>query len=82
MTLGYALKRALDYGLAAGGLVAIARRMAAIAAAIALEQPGRRVLPPGPARRGGRTFRLLKFRTMRDAPIRYNPTLDPDRRPR
>jgi lipopolysaccharide/colanic/teichoic acid biosynthesis glycosyltransferase len=73
MRLGYAIKRALDYGLAAGGLVAIAPAMAAIAAAIALDSPGGVFYCQDRLGRGGRTFRLLKFRTMRDAPIRYNP---------
>jgi lipopolysaccharide/colanic/teichoic acid biosynthesis glycosyltransferase len=73
MTLGYAIKRALDYGLAAGGLVACAPALAAIAAAIALDSPGGVFYRQDRLGRGGRTFRLLKFRTMRDAPIRYNP---------
>jgi lipopolysaccharide/colanic/teichoic acid biosynthesis glycosyltransferase len=73
MTLGYAIKRALDYGLAAGGLVACAPALAAIAAAIAIDSPGGVFYRQDRLGRGGRTFRLLKFRTMRDAPIRYNP---------
>lgn len=73
MTLGYAIKRALDYGLAAGGLLACAPAMAAIAAAIALDSPGGVLYAQDRLGRGGRPFRLLKFRTMRDAPIRYNP---------
>ncbi len=73
MTLGYAIKRALDYGLAAGGLVACAPAMAVIAAAIAVDSPGGVFYAQDRLGRGGRTFRLLKFRTMRDAPIRYNP---------
>jgi lipopolysaccharide/colanic/teichoic acid biosynthesis glycosyltransferase len=73
MTLGYAIKRALDYGLAAGGLLACAPAMAAIAAAIALDSPGGVLYAQDRLGRGGQPFRLLKFRTMRDAPIRYNP---------
>lgn len=73
MTLGYAIKRALDYGLAAGGLIACAPALAVIAAAIALDSPGRVLYAQDRLGRGGRPFRLLKFRTMRDAPIRYNP---------
>ena len=73
MTLGYAIKRALDYGLAAGGLIACAPAMAVIAAAIALDSPGGVLYAQDRLGRGGRPFRLLKFRTMRDAPIRYNP---------
>jgi lipopolysaccharide/colanic/teichoic acid biosynthesis glycosyltransferase len=73
MTLGYAIKRALDYGLAAGGLLACAPAMAVIAAAIALDSPGGVLYAQDRLGRGGRPFRLLKFRTMRDAPIRYHP---------
>jgi lipopolysaccharide/colanic/teichoic acid biosynthesis glycosyltransferase len=73
MTLGYAVKRALDYGLAAGGLVGLAPAMAAIAVAIKLDSPGSVFYVQDRLGRGGRTFRLLKFRTMRDAPIRYHP---------
>jgi lipopolysaccharide/colanic/teichoic acid biosynthesis glycosyltransferase len=73
MTLGYAIKRALDYGLAAGGLAACAPAMALIAVAIVLDSPGGAFYVQDRLGRGGRTFRLLKFRTMRDAPIRYHP---------
>jgi len=47
--------------LAAGGLVAIAPAMAAIAAAIALDSPGGVFYRQDRLGRGGRTFRLLKF---------------------
>jgi lipopolysaccharide/colanic/teichoic acid biosynthesis glycosyltransferase len=73
MTLGYAIKRALDYGLAAAGLLACAPAMAALAAAIAVDSPGGVLHAQDRLGRGGRPFRLLKFRTMRDAPIRYHP---------
>jgi lipopolysaccharide/colanic/teichoic acid biosynthesis glycosyltransferase len=73
MTLGYAVKRALDYGLAAGGLLACAPAMAVIAVAIVLDSPGGVFYVQDRLGRGGRPFRLLKFRTMRDAPIRYHP---------
>jgi lipopolysaccharide/colanic/teichoic acid biosynthesis glycosyltransferase len=73
MKLGYAIKRALDYGLAAGGLLGCAPAMAAIAVAIKLDSPGSVFYVQDRLGRAGRTFRLLKFRTMRDAPIRYNP---------
>ena len=72
MKLGYAIKRALDYGLAAGGLVACAPAMALISVAIKLESPGGVLYRQERLGRGGRPFQLLKFRTMRDAPIRYN----------
>ncbi|HEX3478035.1 MAG TPA: sugar transferase [Kofleriaceae bacterium] len=72
MTLGYAIKRALDYGLAAGGLLACAPAMAVLAAAIALDSRGGVFYRQDRLGRGGRPFRLLKFRTMRDAPIRFH----------
>jgi lipopolysaccharide/colanic/teichoic acid biosynthesis glycosyltransferase len=73
MTLGYLLKRALDYGLAAGGLIGAAPAMTAIAVAIVLDSPGGVFYVQDRLGKDGRTFRLLKFRTMRAAPIRYNP---------
>jgi lipopolysaccharide/colanic/teichoic acid biosynthesis glycosyltransferase len=72
MTPGYALKRALDYGLAAAGLLACGPAMAAIAVAIKIDSPGSVFYVQDRLGRGGRPFRLLKFRTMRDAPIRYH----------
>jgi lipopolysaccharide/colanic/teichoic acid biosynthesis glycosyltransferase len=72
MTPGYALTRALDYGLAAAGILACAPAMAAIAVAIKIDSPGTVFYAQERLGRGGRTFRLLKFRTMRDAPIRYH----------
>jgi lipopolysaccharide/colanic/teichoic acid biosynthesis glycosyltransferase len=73
MTLGYAIKRAIDYGLAGAGVVAAAPVMAAIAVAIKLDSRGSVLYTQERLGKHGRTFRLLKFRTMRDAPIRYNP---------
>jgi len=73
MKPGYAIKRALDYGLAAGGLLACGPAMAAIALAIKLDSPGGVLFTQERLGRDGRTFKLFKFRTMRDAPIRYNP---------
>ncbi len=73
MKLGYALKRAIDYGLAAGGLVATAPALLAIAAAIQLEGPGGVLFVQERLGKDGKTFRLYKFRTMKPAPIEYNP---------
>lgn len=82
MKLGYAIKRALDYGLAGGGLVVLSPALAAIATAIKLESPGGVFYYQDRLGRDGKPFRLIKFRTMRDAPIRYNPDgstrLDPN----
>jgi len=73
MKLGYVFKRAFDYGLAAGGVVACAPALALIAVAIKLDSPGSVIYRQERLGRRGRPFKLLKFRTMRDAPIRYNP---------
>ena len=73
MKLGYSMKRALDYGLAGAALVTLSPAMAAIAIAIKLDSPGSVLYAQERLGRNGRTFRMLKFRTMRDAPIRYNP---------
>jgi lipopolysaccharide/colanic/teichoic acid biosynthesis glycosyltransferase len=70
--LGYLAKRAIDYTVAVGGLVAFAPAMAVIAAAIRLDSPGGALFVQERLGRNGRPFRLLKFRTMRDAPIKYN----------
>lgn len=69
----YLVKRVLDYALAAGGLAATAPLLGAIAAAIAIETPGGVFFVQERLGRHGTPFRLLKFRTMRPAPIEYNP---------
>ena len=71
--IGRVLKRVLDVGLAGGGLLVAGPAMAAIAVAIKLESPGPVLFTQERIGRKGRTFKLLKFRTMKDAPIRYNP---------
>lgn len=73
MKAGPAIKRALDCSVAAAGLLLGAPAMAAIAVAIRIENGGPIFFAQDRIGRGGRVFRLLKFRTMRDAPIRYNP---------
>ena len=73
MKLGYLLKRACDYAFATSGLCAGAPVMAVIATAIAFDSPGGVFYVQRRLGRGGRTFELLKFRTMKPAPIRYNP---------
>jgi lipopolysaccharide/colanic/teichoic acid biosynthesis glycosyltransferase len=81
-----AVKRALDLALAAAGLALGAPLLAAIAAAIALESPGGVLFWQERVGRGGRVFRMAKFRTMRaGAPVRFDPdgvtqvTADDDR---
>ena len=73
MTLGPLLKRGLDLVAATAGLTACAPAMAVIAIAIKLESPGGALFVQERIGRKGRVFKLLKFRTMKDAPIRYNP---------
>jgi lipopolysaccharide/colanic/teichoic acid biosynthesis glycosyltransferase len=72
MKIGYLTKRALDYGIATCGLVAGGPVMLGIAAAIRLDSPGGALFVQERLGRDGKPFRLLKFRTMRAAPIRYN----------
>ena len=72
MRPGYLAKRALDYALAAAGLAAAAPVLLALAAAIRLESPGGVLFVQERLGRDGRPFRLLKFRTMKPAPIEYN----------
>lgn len=82
MRLGHVLKRALDVSAAAGGLVALSPALAAIAVAIKLDSPGTVFFVQERLGKDGKPFRMFKFRTMRDAPIRYNPdgstTIDPN----
>lgn len=70
--IGAALKRMIDVGVAGAGLIAAAPGLALIAAAIKLDSPGPVVFAQERIGRDGRVFKLLKFRTMREAPIRYN----------
>ena len=72
MTPSYLVKRALDYGLASAGLVVAGPAMLGIAAAIALDSPGGVLFAQERLGKDGRPFRLLKFRTMRPAPLQYN----------
>jgi lipopolysaccharide/colanic/teichoic acid biosynthesis glycosyltransferase len=63
--LGYlALKRALDAGAAAAGLVVLAPALLAVGAAIRLTSPGPALFRQRRVGRDGRPFQLVKFRTM------------------
>jgi len=62
----------IDVGIAGAGLLAAAPGLALIAAAIKLDSPGSVIFAQERIGRDGRVFKLLKFRTMREAPIRYN----------
>lgn len=70
--IGAALKRIVDVGAAAAGLLVAGPGMALIAIAIKLDSPGPIIFAQDRIGRNGRVFKLLKFRTMIDAPIRYN----------
>lgn len=72
MKLGYLVKRAADYAAAGATLAVAGPAMAIIAAAIKLDSPGPVLFVQQRIGRDGRVFPLFKFRTMRDAPIRFN----------
>jgi lipopolysaccharide/colanic/teichoic acid biosynthesis glycosyltransferase len=72
MSVGFAIKRIVDYGAAAAGLVVLSPVMLGIAAAIQLDSPGGALFVQERLGRGGKVFRLYKFRTMKPAPIEYN----------
>lgn len=70
--IGKLLKRALDVGLAGGGLLVAGPAMATIALAIKVDSRGPVLFVQERIGRNGKTFPLLKFRTMKEAPIKYN----------
>jgi len=71
--LQWLAKRAADYSAAAGALVLAAPALLAIAAAIRLDTPGAPVYAQTRVGYRGRTFTLLKFRTMvTGAPLQFN----------
>jgi lipopolysaccharide/colanic/teichoic acid biosynthesis glycosyltransferase len=61
-------KRAMDLVLALGGLLFFAPLMIALALAIKLDSPGSVFFRQERVGRGGRTFRIHKFRTMAQCP--------------
>jgi len=72
MTWRYTTKRLLDYAIAGGTLLAASPLMGAIAIAIKLDSKGAVFFTQERLGCRGRTFKLIKFRTMHDAPIRYH----------
>lgn len=72
MNVARVVKRTLDVGLAGAGLVVLSPLMAGIAAAIRIDSSGPALFVQERLGKNGRVFRMLKFRTMREAPIRYN----------
>lgn len=73
MSIGHSVKRLLDVCAAACGVVLLGPAMLAIAGAIRLDTPGGALFRQERLGKDGKPFRLLKFRTMKSAPIRYNP---------
>jgi lipopolysaccharide/colanic/teichoic acid biosynthesis glycosyltransferase len=59
-----ALKRAMDIVLSLVGIVVLSPLLALIAAAVAIDSPGGVFYRQVRVGRGGRTFRIFKFRTM------------------
>jgi lipopolysaccharide/colanic/teichoic acid biosynthesis glycosyltransferase len=71
--LQFAVKRALDYAGALGGISVGAPVLAAIALAVRLDTPGGALFAHQRVGLGGRVFKLLKFRTMvSNAPVSFN----------
>jgi exopolysaccharide biosynthesis polyprenyl glycosylphosphotransferase len=74
-----ALKRGVDIVLSAVGIVVLAPLMLIIAIAVRLTSRGPALFKQVRAGRGGRAFRMYKFRTMcRDAEERINEVISPD----
>ena len=69
-----AMKRAMDIGISVFGLIVTAPVLALAAAAIRLDSPGPVLFKQERVGRGGRSFQLVKFRSMRaDAEARTGP---------
>lgn len=71
MTVGDWLKRATDIIAAAAGLIMLAPAWATIAVLIRRDSPGPVFYHGARTGKGGRQFRILKFRTMYEAPSSY-----------
>jgi len=68
-------KRMFDVAVAACGLVVLAPLLLALAVWIRLDSPGPALFRQERVGRGGKTFRIHKFRTMRDGPIGTGPAI-------
>ena len=68
-------KRMFDVAVAACGLVVLAPLVLALAVWIRLDSPGPALFRQERVGRGGKTFRIHKFRTMRDGPIGTGPAI-------
>jgi exopolysaccharide biosynthesis polyprenyl glycosylphosphotransferase len=74
-----AIKRAIDIVVSAAGIVLLAPAMLAIAIAVRLDSRGPALFTQLRAGRGGRPFRIVKFRTMcRDAQERISEVIPVD----
>jgi exopolysaccharide biosynthesis polyprenyl glycosylphosphotransferase len=74
-----AIKRTLDIVLSAVGIVVLAPLMLGIAVAVRLSSKGPALFKQVRAGRGGKPFKILKFRTMcRDAEQRITEVISPD----
>jgi lipopolysaccharide/colanic/teichoic acid biosynthesis glycosyltransferase len=71
-TIGRLAKRAIDVAIAAPALLAMAPALLAIGACIRADSPGAALYWQERVGRGGRSFRMAKFRTMVAAPIEFN----------
>ena len=69
----WALKRAVDVAGAAVGLAVLSPALALLGAAIRLDSPGGALFRQVRVGRDGRTFEMIKFRTMQaGAPVQFN----------
>jgi lipopolysaccharide/colanic/teichoic acid biosynthesis glycosyltransferase len=69
------MKRAFDLGLALGGLVMMSPLLAAAAGLVKLSSPGPAIYRGTRVGRDGRTFEILKLRTMRSGADTQGPAL-------
>lgn len=69
------MKRAFDFGLALGGLVVLSPLLAAAAGLVKLSSPGPAIYRGVRVGRDGRTFEILKLRTMRSGADTQGPAL-------
>jgi lipopolysaccharide/colanic/teichoic acid biosynthesis glycosyltransferase len=69
------MKRAFDFGVALGGLVVLSPLLAAAAGLVKLSSPGPAIYHGVRVGRNGRTFEILKLRTMRSGADAYGPAV-------
>jgi lipopolysaccharide/colanic/teichoic acid biosynthesis glycosyltransferase len=69
------MKRAFDFGVALGGLVMLSPLLAAAAGLVKLGSPGPAIYRGVRVGRNGRTFEILKLRTMRSGADTHGPAV-------